>query len=88
MIAELETIREWAEQRPETNPAIQAAYLRLAACVLEQAVRDAAAQTPQGYQARMWLLSDDAALYLESLSIDRDALERWIRSGARIPGRE
>jgi len=87
LLAELDQVTGWKEQEPETPPAVMDAYMRLAGAVVERAIRDAATSTLAGHRARVWLLSDDAGLYLECLSIDRDTLEGWIQAGAPLPKR-
>jgi len=82
-----ELLEGWKEQEPETNPAVMDAYMRLAGAIVERAIRDAATSTLAGHRARVWLLSDDAGLYLECLSIDRGTLEGWIQAGAPLPKR-
>lgn len=87
MLAELDQVTGWKEQEPEINPAVMDAYMRLAGAVVERAIRDAGKGTLAGHRARVWLLSDDAGLFLECLSIDRETLEGWIQAGAPFPKR-
>jgi len=85
MFVAVELLEGWKEQEPETNPAVMDGYMRLAGAVVERAIRDAATDTLEGHRARVWLLSDDAALFLENLNISRDDIEHWLQNGARIP---
>lgn len=88
MLADIETMTGWKAQTPQTPPAVMDAFLRLVGAVVERAIRDAATDTPDGYQARAWLLSEDAALYLENLGIHRDAVVQWLQNGAVLPARK
>lgn len=85
MLADTETVTGWKAQTPETPPAVMDAFLRLAGAVVERAIRDAATNTLAGHHARVWLLSEDAGLFLDVLDIDRDTLEGWIQAGAPLP---
>lgn len=84
-LAGVEIVTGWAEQRTETNPAVLEGYLRLAVEVVLRACLDAGEDNQTGSEARAWLLSPDASLYLEALGIHPDAIRDWIDSGALLP---
>jgi hypothetical protein len=53
----------------------------LTGAVIRRAIRDAQSRNGRAASARRWLLeSDDAAMWLSALGIDREGVVEWVQS--------
>lgn len=67
---------------PEPSLAAQDPHARLLAAVILQATKDAARGR---LEARAFLYSEDARLWLELLDIDPEGLAAWLDNGCQLP---